>query len=889
MRFQCSTLRVCASGDLKKLQNSSTVKTAPSTTLVKNSVQYQVGGWGSTSSASTENDYSSLLEALKTYLICNPQKPELFGYSNEVTAGVYLGESIQQAANVESAIEELQNFLSSSDYSTGAIQYCGVNANETIGIAVDLNGNISTIQEYVQTWHKGGCLSNFDTKTTVSVFLTFQAGVNKANGTVLTYSRLSRGLHGHHISHSHKHKCTTDTCSYVEVVSGDSCASLVTECGITDTEFYEYNTASDLCSTLVVGQYICCSSGSLPDFAPSAYENGTCYTYNIQSGDSCSSLAATYSLTEAEIESYNNETWAWYGCSDLQAGQNICLSLGNPPYPESIANAECGPQVPGTIFNSTDSGDWESYNPCPLNACCDAYGECGISPTYCTRTFAADNNPGTAGNGTNGCLSNCGTTITNWAVSPSSFSKVGYWEPSSLERPCLQMDADSIDTSQYTHVMFAFGNITADFSINVYGYEDQLSEFLALENIKRMMSFGGWDFSTGVDTYMIFRECTSATYRSTLVTNVVNYITDTGLDGVDFDWEYPGETDTEGIPAGSSDEGDKFLAFLKDVREALPSDKILSITAPASYWYLQNFPIAEMAEVVDFINYMTYDLHGVWDKGNEWAEDGCPAGDCLFSHINMTETEWALAMLTKSGIGTSQIMVGVSSYGRSFEMSEAGCYNSNCTWTAAGEAGECTETVGYISNAEINQILLTNTNSNLYSDGNVTNFIVYNDTQWVGYMTNETKGKRATYYEGWNFAGTADWAIDLAEFVDNEIAAAAASESSGAQATITIDPEVWGESSPAATCAPPCLMVMPPLPLTSNTTISFDPWSTHVTYSSVGTSTTALRDGSSTTFNYYSSVLVPYVINLGPGMYHVTLRIVPSWRTKILMWRYSEN
>ncbi|KAJ5888257.1 glycoside hydrolase [Penicillium taxi] len=632
-----STLRVCASGDLEKLQSSSTV-----------------GGWGPVSSTSADADYSELLEALKTYLIGNPEKPELFGYSNQVAAGIYLGESLQQAANVESAIQELQNFLSASKYSAGAIQYCGASANTTIGIAVDLNGDIPTVQEYVKTWHKGGCLSSFDSKTFVGTSLTFQVGANQANGTISTRSRISRGLHGHHASHTHKRR--TDTCSYVQVVSGDSCSSLVTECGITFTEFYDYNTASDLCSTLTVGQYVCCSSGSLPDLALSAYLNGTCYTYSVQSGDSCSSLASTYSLTEAEIETYNNATWAWYGCSELQAGQSMCLSSGNPPYPESIANADCGPQVPGTIFNSTDSGDWESYNPCPLNACCDSYGQCGITPVYCNRTFAADNNPGTAANGTNGCISNCGTTITNWAVSPSSFSKVGYWEPSSLERPCLQMDAVSIDTSQYTHVMFAFGNITTDFEIN------------------RMMSFGGWDFSTGVDTYMIFREGTSATYRSTLVTNVVAYVNETGLDGVDFDWEYPGETDIDGIPAGSDDEGDNYLAFLKAMREALPSDKLLTVTAPASYWYLQNFPIAEISEAVDFINYMTYDLHGIWDKGNEWADEGCTAGDCPFSHINMTETEWALAMLTKSGIGTSQIMAGVASYGRSFEMSEEGCY-----------------------------------------------------------------------------------------------------------------------------------------------------------------------------------------------------------------------
>lgn len=46
------------------------------------------------------------------------------------------------------------------------------------------------------------------------------------------------------------------------------------------------------------------------------------------------------------------------------------------------------------------------------------------------------------------------------------------------------------------------------------------------------------------------------------------------------------------------------------MREKLPEGKSLSIAAPASYWYLKPFTIAEISKVVDYIIYMTYDLHG---------------------------------------------------------------------------------------------------------------------------------------------------------------------------------------------------------------------------------------------------------------------------------------
>lgn len=38
--------------------------------------------------------------------------------------------------------------------------------------------------------------------------------------------------------------------------------------------------------------------------------------------------------------------------------------------------------------------------------------------------------------------------------------------------------------------------------------------------------------------------------------------------------------------------------------------KSLSIAAPASYWYLKGFPIAEISQIVDYIVFMAYDLHG---------------------------------------------------------------------------------------------------------------------------------------------------------------------------------------------------------------------------------------------------------------------------------------
>jgi hypothetical protein len=92
---------------------------------------------------------------------------------------------------------------------------------------------------------------------------------------------------------------------------------------------------------------------------------------------------STHSLTVDNVELFNKETWGWLGCSNLQAGQNIYLSTGSPPFPAPVENAVYGPQVPGTLSNNNSSASWAHLNPCPLNACCNIWGQCGSTIRIC--------------------------------------------------------------------------------------------------------------------------------------------------------------------------------------------------------------------------------------------------------------------------------------------------------------------------------------------------------------------------------------------------------------------------------------------------------------------------------------------------------------------------
>ncbi len=208
------------------------------------------------------------------------------------------------------------------------------------------------------------------------------------------------------------------------------------------------------------------------------------------------------------------------------------------------------------------------------------------------------------------------------------------------------------------------------------------------------------------------------------------------------------------------------------MKQQLGSAKSVSFAAPASFWYLKSFPIAWMALTLDYIVYMTYDLHGQWDYNNKWSNPGCPEGNCLRSHVNITETINALAMITKAGAPSSKVVVGVSSYGRSFKMAQAGCDSPNCKFTGSprdsnAAPGRCTNTGGYISNAEINEIAQSGkVNKSWRDQSSGSSIMVYNDTEWVAYMDESEKKLRSEFYDLNNFAGTTDWAIDLQKFYE---------------------------------------------------------------------------------------------------------------------------
>ncbi|CAK7206937.1 hypothetical protein SEUCBS139899_009744 [Sporothrix eucalyptigena] len=708
----------------------------------------------------------------------------LFAKSNQGTLGVYIGRGLDNAQTGEPALRLLEGALQQHNASSRvSVQLCREGTGDrdhVFGVMVASDGTFGAVQQALQTWNNGSCLPSLANRThnyaSTAVYLTTPVASDMSNSSIA----YTNATYANTTSTARTERALLrvvrprNTCRTIEVVDQDTCAKLAVRCGISGYDFTQYNSDPKLCSTLYAGMHVCCSAGERPSFRPSRNSDGTCAAHTVGHGETCAVLAASFDLSVDEINRFNARTWGFNGCNNgLYYQAIICLSDGDPPMPAPVDGAQCGPIKPGTPRQAANV-DLNTVNPCPINACCDIWGSCGTTAEYCTDTHISSA-PGSAAPNTAGCISNCGIDIVQSAA-PAQFRSVGYYEGYQFDRPCLFQDPKQIDISRYTHIHYAFATILANYSLSTGDYLATYAfrGFQSLTGVQRIVSFGGWGFSTSPNTYDIFRQGVKAGNREALAANIAQFVTQHDLDGVDFDWEYPGAYDIPGIPppVDGVDEGPNYLAFLQLVRQKLPG-KSISIAVSSSYWYLRNFPIADMARVVDYVVYMTYDLHGQWDASTKWSQTGCGDGMCLRSHVNLTETLSALAMVTKAGVPSNKVVVGVSNYGRSFNMVDGGCWTEQCRYTGTAtqsdaKPGVCTGVGGYIADAEIKQILANagRVRRSYLDAGSDSNILVYDSNQWVSYMDSGVRARRTQRYRDLHMGGTAAWAIDLEDYTD---------------------------------------------------------------------------------------------------------------------------
>ena len=196
-------------------------------------------------------------------------------------------------------------------------------------------------------------------------------------------------------------------------------------------------------------------------------------------------------------------------------------------------------------------------------------------------------------NGNNGDNGDNGNTTPTPTPPPTETVIVGYavyWEESTLPDPAL-----------LTHINYAFALIKDDFETLDIKKEGRLKLMVALKKqnpkLKVLLSIGGWGAGN-------FSEMAAdAKHRKAFAKNCLNAVTRYSLDGIDIDWEYP-TSSSAGISSNQNDT-DNFTLLMKDLRETLGNDKLLTMASSSSARYVK---FEDAIQYMDFVNLMTYDM-----------------------------------------------------------------------------------------------------------------------------------------------------------------------------------------------------------------------------------------------------------------------------------------
>mgnify|MGYP000766483012 CR=1 FL=1 len=303
------------------------------------------------------------------------------------------------------------------------------------------------------------------------------------------------------------------------------------------------------------------------------------------------------------------------------------------------------------------------------------------SQTESAATESTTHRPGTSSSGTGGT----GRPSTGVTISPTTPSGPS---PAPTPTPAGRIVAgyyggwaaykgytpQRIPADKLTHLHYAFAKI--DPTQNRIALADPAQDrknFAALRQLKQknpqlktLISIGGWDYST------YFSDIAStAARRDSFARSIVDFLLEHGFDGVDLDWEYPV---SGGLSGNTNRPQDKqnFTLLLRAIRERLDEQGrrdgrryYLTIAGAANSGYLSRIEPQRVAELVDYIFVMTYDMHGPWDS---YADLNAP----LYTpqenapQYKASVSDGIRAYLQK-GVSADKLVLGMPFYGYVYE------------------------------------------------------------------------------------------------------------------------------------------------------------------------------------------------------------------------------
>ncbi|HVT98499.1 MAG TPA: glycoside hydrolase family 18 protein, partial [Acidobacteriaceae bacterium] len=224
---------------------------------------------------------------------------------------------------------------------------------------------------------------------------------------------------------------------------------------------------------------------------------------------------------------------------------------------------------------------------------------------------------------------------------------------------------DEIAPRKLTRINYAFANIQDGRIVAVSPADaPNLTTLVALKqqnpSLQILISAGGWLWSGNFSDAALTPES-----RSRFIESAVAFIEEHQLDGLDIDWEYPGQ-----IGAGNRfrpEDKRNYTLLLAELRKRFEREQkklgrplLLSIAAGASDDFLAHTEMRQVARAVDTVNLMAYDYYEPGSEprtGNHAPLYTDPADP---KHIS---ADASVRQFESEGVPARKIVLGVPFYG----------------------------------------------------------------------------------------------------------------------------------------------------------------------------------------------------------------------------------
>ncbi len=215
------------------------------------------------------------------------------------------------------------------------------------------------------------------------------------------------------------------------------------------------------------------------------------------------------------------------------------------------------------------------------------------------------------------------------------------------------------DISKLTHLNLAFGLLQNDCSVTVNHLKliNRVQHMKSINpDIKVCLSIGSGAPEAFSGTAM------TAEKRRKVARSLAELCVTYGLDGIDYDWEYPC-CPSNGITSSPKDK-ENFTELCREIRLALDSvtDKhlLFTIAAGGDAYFLDFTEMDKVQEYLDYVYLMTYDLRcGFHSLTGHHTNLYRVTGD-----IFRTSCKDSIELFNKAGVPKSKLVLGVAYYSR---------------------------------------------------------------------------------------------------------------------------------------------------------------------------------------------------------------------------------